>query len=322
MKTIKRAAALLMAALCLAGAFACGGSLPEDHKEGMLPTGLPADTREPAAETPEPTEPAEETPAAPVLTEGPTAAPTEAPKPTPAPTEAPKPTAEPTAKPTKTPKPTAEPTAKPTKTPKPTAKPTSTPKPSGSGDQSVFDDAAFIGNSLFEGLWKFGIITHGRFFTKVGLNVNTVMTAHIEGSSVPVIDELNTGSYGKVILLFGENEIGWPSQSTFMRRYAELLDAIWERQPHAEIYVCGMPPVTKARSDRNENGLTNENIVRTNAKFKQMAQEKGAYYIGLPSAMYDNDGALPAEASSDGIHLNLKYDRIWAEYITRKVNGN
>jgi hypothetical protein len=37
--------------------------------------------------------------------------------------------------------------------------------------------------------------------------------------------------------------------------------------------------------------------------------------------MFDEFGRLPDDASSDGQHPNLKYDRIWAEHICIKVMG-
>ena len=234
----------------------------------------------------------------------------------------------PTDVPEVTPAPTAAPTEVPTEPPateQPTEQATEqaqTPAPTqASGtepDQSVFDDAVFIGNSIFEGLYRFGIITHGRFYTKVGLNVNSVMTDHAEGSSVPVIDELNKGEVGKVIILLGTNELGWPS---FIQKYSDLLDAVWQRQPKAKIYVTALPPVTKQTSDTSTVGITNSNIVRMNSMLEELAGRKGAIFIDVPSSLYDESGALPADASSDGIHLNLKYDRLWADHITLRVMG-
>ena len=236
----------------------------------------------------------------------------------PVPTDVPDITPEPTAEPT--PVPTAAPTqTQEAQTGDPTAAPTQ--NAGVEADQSVFDDAVFIGNSIFEGLYRFGIITHGKFFTKVGLNVNSVMTDHAEGSTVPVIDELKEGSYGKVILLLGTNELGWPSYPTFIQKYSDLLDAIWQRQPGARIYITALPPVTKNVSETSTNGVNNSNISRMNAMLEELAQRRGAGFIEVPQSLYDPSGALPDEASSDGIHLNLKYDRIWAEHITLKVMG-
>lgn len=232
-----------------------------------------------------------------------------------------------------TPAPTAAPTPVPTEAPQ-TEQPSDSPAvtegiPSGDPtqsagtepDQTVFDDAVFIGNSIFEGLYRFGIITHGRFYTKVGLNVNSVMTDHAEGSTVPVIDELKNGEVGKVIILLGTNELGWPSYPTFIQKYSDLLDAVWQRQPGAKVYVTALPPVTKNTSDTSTNGITNSNIERMNGMLEELAAQKGAIFIPVPESLYDSNRALPDDASSDGIHLNLKYDRLWADHITLKVMG-
>lgn len=232
--------------------------------------------------------------------------PTDVPDFTPAPTEA------------ATPVPTEAPSASPTEG-EPTAEPTQ--NSGGEPDQAVFDDAVFIGNSIFEGLYRFGIISHGKFFTKVGLNVNSVMTDHADGSTVPVIDELNGIECGKVVILLGTNELGWPSYTTFIQKYSDLLDAVWERQPGARIYITGLPPVQKKVDDEDKNGINNANIRKMNSMLEELASRRGAVYIDVPAELYDSADCLPEDASSDGIHLNLKYDRIWADHITLKVMG-
>lgn len=230
-------------------------------------------------------------------------------------------TADPTADPTGTPGTTEGTTDVPTDAP--TDAPTVAPTQAGpiEPDQSVFDDAAFIGNSVFEGLYRFGIITHGAFFTKVGLNVNSVFTAHLDNSSVPIIDELNTGTYNKVILFFGSNELGWPSYPGFIEKYSTVIDAVWQRQPGCKIYICALLPTNKARDDKNENGFTNANINTMNGLIKDLCDRRGVTYIDVPAGMFDEYGRLPDDASSDGQHPNLKYDRIWAEHICLKVMG-
>ncbi len=296
---MKRITAILIFALTLFASCA-----PLAPKEAELPSAAPAATAEP-------TEPATESPTAEpteTATESPTAEPTSAP------TATPKPTAAPTAEPTATPKPTAKPTA----TPKPTAKPTQ--KPSAEPDQSIFDDAVFIGNSVLHGLWQFGVITHGDFITRVGLNVNTIYT-YTDDDGVILIDKLNGHHYGKVIINLGLNEVGWPSQDTFMKRYAKLIDDVRERAPGARIYIIAMTPVTKkySQSTGQENGINMENIRRTNERIRLMCAEKNAVFIDNPPELFDRDGYLPAEASADGVHFNIRYDRIWADHITLGV---
>ena len=344
-KNITRLACILLAALFCA-VFACAPKRPADPKQdaGIVPL-VPADTEHvtdepaessvtpsPSADGTEAPETTDELTAGPTeaITLSPTPAPTDTPEPTPAPTPeptpSPAPTNEPTAAPTPAPTPTPtavptpKPTAAPTATPKPTSAPISTPAPSGNPDQSVFDNCAFVGYSTFEGLHHFGIITHGHWFTRVGLNINTVYTTPTEHGSVPIIDELNTGSYEAVILMFGQNECGWPSLDSFITKYERLLHDIWTRQPNAVLFVTGIPPVSKAHSDEGHYGVTNPHINYINNGLSALCvRTPNAYFITVPPELIGSDGALPPNASSDGVHLNGTYLRIWANHITRFV---
>ncbi|MBQ1893023.1 MAG: hypothetical protein II155_02840 [Clostridia bacterium] len=204
-------------------------------------------------------------------------------------------------------------------TPAPTDRTTEPPDDPASADQSVFDDAAFIGNSVFEGFYRFGVITHGKFFTKVGLNVNSVYTDHTDTGTVPIIDEVGQGSYGKVIIQLGQNELAWPNTTAFIQKYSDLIDDIMLRQPGARVFIVALPPVTKAYNDADQTGVNNENITRMNGLLKELAIRRGVVFIEVPEELYDEAGALPEDASSDGLHLNLKYDRIWADHICLSV---
>ena len=195
-----------------------------------------------------------------------------------------------------------------------------TPIPAGQANQSIFDKCAFVGNSLFEALHAYGVVTHGAFFTTVGLNLNTVYTEPSTHGSVPVIDELNSGSYVGVLLMFGQNELGWPKPEAFIQKYAALIRDVKSRQPNARIFVTAMPPVTKALSDSSANGTTNANINYMNSLLANLSAQFGyCRFITVPDEMYDANDALPQQASGDGIHLNMTYSRIWANHICQAV---
>ena len=123
-----------------------------------------------------------------------------------------------------------------------------------------------------------------------------------------------------VLLMFGQNELGWPDMNVFIKKYANLIRDVKSRQPNARVFVTGMPPVTKALSDRNEDGVTNENINYVNSLLANLASQFGyCRYISAPDSMYDASGALPAVASGDGLHLNMTYSRIWTEHLIQAV---
>ncbi|MBO6062013.1 MAG: hypothetical protein J6P98_07900 [Clostridia bacterium] len=223
--------------------------------------------------------------------------------------------------PTEVPHVTEAPTAEPT--PETTPDNGATQPPAGTPDQSVFDDAVFIGNSVFDGLYMFGVITHGKFFTKTSLNVNSVYTEKVNGGSAPILDEVSQGSYKKAILLFGQNELGWPSMTAFIQKYSDLIDELRSRQPGITVYITLLPPISRAKEQESgELGITLANINKMNDLLVELAERRGAYYIDVPESMVGEGGYLPDDASSDGMHLNLAYDRIWADHITLTVMQN
>lgn len=182
-------------------------------------------------------------------------------------------------------------------------------------DYSCFDDCAFVGNSRVETIREYGILPNAAIFAKVGLDIRTVYTKSLQGSSVPVIDELNSGSYSKVFLMFGDNEIGWPYLNVFIEEYGRLVDEVAKRQPRAEIYLQSILPISASASRKKVDGLTNEKIDELNAMIKQLAADKGVHYINPAQAFKDSEGCLPESAASDGIHFGKKYCYIWLDYL-------
>lgn len=201
----------------------------------------------------------------------------------------------------------------------PTSAPTNVP---GQLNYGVFDSCCFVGNSIFEGLHLYGVIANGTWYTKVGLNILTVYNTPVIGGTVPIIDELNQGSYKGILLMFGQNECGWPDLNNFINKYETLLADVWAKQPQAKLFLMGITPVSKKVSDKGKNGVTNANINTINEGLEALAaRTANAYYISVPQQFYGSNGALVEEASSDGVHLTVAYMKIWADHICRIVGG-
>ena len=184
-------------------------------------------------------------------------------------------------------------------------------------DLSCFDNTAFIGNSRFISFRNYALVKNA--YAVVGLNVDTVFTKSVSGSSVTVINELNGKSFDKVILMFGDNECGWPNQDVFINRYAKVIDAVKERNPHAEIYLHAILPVSADTSAKNEYGCNNITIAALNKKIEQLAADEEINFINAPTCILDSDGALLPGTASDGIHLNKKYSEIWLREIAKNI---
>lgn len=197
----------------------------------------------------------------------------------------------------------------------------SVPSPWKTVDESYFEDAVFIGDSRTQGFHIQSGITKASFLTAKGLMVNTAMSKPVIGSgdsAVTVIDALKRKPYGKVYVMLGINELGWPSEEDFITTYARLVDKIMDRQPDATLYIQSIIYVSEEKSLRDPI-YNNGNIRRFNELIQAMAEEKGAVYIDLNEALSDRKGNLHPEASFDGVHLNPDYCKIWYGFLKMRA---
>lgn len=210
--------------------------------------------------------------------------------------------------------PTQTPSAAPTQTP--SAPPKSTAA-SGTG-QEDFSDAVFIGDSRTVGLQQNGALANAKFFCGTGLNVETAMTKPVvtlaDGSKGTVVDALRQTPCRRVYVMFGVNELGWPSAGSFKKKYVELIQALRQAQPEAEIYVQSILPISKEKSDSSEM-YKQSKINDFNQALLQMASEEGVRYLNVASVVTGSDGYLPKEAATDGVHLTKSYCKKWVDYL-------
>ena len=211
-------------------------------------------------------------------------------------------------------------TVSPTQTPMPTAAPTATPKStaaSGTG-QEDFSDAVFIGDSRTVGLQQNGGLANAKFFCGTGLNVETAMTKPVvtlaDGSKGTVVDALRQTPCQRVYVMFGVNELGWPSAGSFKKKYVELIQALGQAQPEAEIYVQSILPISKEKSESSEI-YKQSKINDFNQALLQMASEEGVHYLNVASVVTGSDGYLPKDAATDGVHLTKSYCKKWVDYL-------
>lgn len=241
-----------------------------------------------------------------------------APSPTAAPAEL---VAEPSPEPTPTPAPT------PTPTPAPTPEPTPTP-PSYTGpdlpereraDDEFFADALFVGNSLVHGLWGYGGINSATYCAATSasvVNLDRVKNEAFWGDrayAATISYGVTQGSFGKIYVLLGINEIGFETED-FIALYSNVLDMLSAAHPDAEIYIMGLTPITEKK---NAGGypFTMERVLSYNEALCALAKEREYWYVDLVELFADESGFMPAEISTDGIHLVQEEYARWGEYL-------
>lgn len=183
-----------------------------------------------------------------------------------------------------------------------------------------FSKALFIGDSRTQGFMLYSGLTEARYYTGVGLNVDTafkkaVVTGENGGEiTIPQALEAEAGRYNKVYLGFGVNELGWIYSDVFIQKYQELIQLIRTYQPDAKIYLQSIMPVTAERS-ASDVVFNNPHIAEYNVLLQDLATQANVTYVDLFPAVADAAGCLPADAASDGIHLNKSYVLKWLEYL-------
>lgn len=184
-------------------------------------------------------------------------------------------------------------------------------------DESYFDDAVFIGNSRSEGIKLYSIIKNATVYATRGLDVSNISKERFIGDGkLTVMEALGKKQFGKVYIMLGLNELGWPSADKFANKYAEVIDQIRALQPNAQIYVQSIFPVS-AKKSASDKIYNNSNVALFDQAVRAMCQEKQLYYVNVAEALVDETGALPEDAGKDGIHINKQTYERWHNYILK-----
>lgn len=191
------------------------------------------------------------------------------------------------------------------------------PEPRELTDEERFGDAAFVGDSRTDGFRLYSGLREGTYFCAVGANVSSVMTKPTQegpDGKETILDALSRQDCGKIYIMLGVNELGWYRTEDFTDQYAKVIDRVRADHPDAVIAIESILPVSAAQ-DQKRSYVNNARIREFNALLCALAEEKGCVYLDPASAVMDETGALPAEWTTDGVHLNAAGCGAWLEYL-------
>ena len=196
---------------------------------------------------------------------------------------------------------------------------------SGRVDDSYFSDALFVGDSRMQGFVLYSGLSNVKSYTSVGLAVDTAYSkkfVQLDGKELTLAEALQqtAPNFGKIYLLFGMNELGWGTWSVFVSKYGGLIDLIQQANPNAVIYLESLIPLTAEKSAKSD-WLNNDHVNSFNKMIWQLAADKGVYYLNTAAGLAGEDGTLPGDASTDGVHLNKEACGKWLEYLKTHTVG-
>lgn len=227
--------------------------------------------------------------------------------------------------------PSASPTPEATPTPTPTPEPTPTPVPALDFTQPVpeseevemeyFEDALFIGDSRTDGLRLYSGIQGADFYCYKGLTIFEVderKIVELNGNSYSVVEALEKGpQYAKIYISLGVNELGYYNDNAYHQAFSEFLDTVKALQPNAIIYLENLVPVNpqKCAEYKQPSYVNNDRVAAYNAIYPQLATEHQVALLDVASALSDENGILPADATADGVHFTKAWYQKWLAYL-------
>lgn len=185
-------------------------------------------------------------------------------------------------------------------------------------EDSWFEDSAVIGHSLMEGFEGFAKVDADiHFFTDTGISAERAADYSKfdlpDGGTGTLADGLRQKEFSKIYIMLGVNEIT-TSKDKLKQDMAAVIQIIRDDQPEGvPIYVLNLTPTTKARSDSSD--FNQKNVKRLNEALAELCEEQECYLVDLWSCFADEDGYLPEEKSTDGVHLKAAQYRVMADFL-------
>ncbi len=199
-------------------------------------------------------------------------------------------------------------------------------------DDSFFDDAVFIGDSIslklqryvqymrksdpsFMGKAKFlvaGSLGSGNALWKVS---DESVHPSYQGTKMRLEDSVALTGAKKVYIMLGINDVTLHGVEGSVENMKTLIGLILKKSPEVEIYVQSATPRIAAM----KNNPTNMALFEYDLRLYEMCVEQGWNFVDVASVMRDGKGNLPDAYCSDaptmGMHFTNEACQVWVDYL-------
>ena len=185
---------------------------------------------------------------------------------------------------------------------------------------AYFDDAVVIGCSLTTGIQLYYSLPDTTVLASVGININNIFTNEVisdgNGGQQTILDAAKDIQPAKIYTMLGTNGLKGLGPEETVRYYRQLVQQLKADHPDSIIYVQSLMPINEEIFAANYGyELTNAEIDECNELLMQMAGEEEVYFVNCAEAIKDENGELPAEFTTDGLHFRGEYYNKWIDYL-------
>lgn len=189
-------------------------------------------------------------------------------------------------------------------------------------DEAYLTSSVFIGDSITTGLSGYHFVPDENVLADIGLRIDNITDKTVSNprysEPVDVMTAISSIQPENVYILLGSNGVSWLDGDKMYTAYSDFVDSIREALPNADIYIISITPVgtMKENIESVDSGrVLNSEIDAFNERLFNLANEKGVAYLDVNSELKDENGKLPDDVTSDGMHFNKKTYEKFVEYI-------
>lgn len=174
------------------------------------------------------------------------------------------------------------------------------------GDDYI-NETLFIGDSNTVRMMNYGFTSLENTLAVTGMGIQSVKSLkciEFEGTKSPVtiIEAIKIMQPRRIIMTYGTNNAGGMDTDSFIRKYKDVISAVKEAYPYADILINSVPPFHKINQYPS---LKVEKINAYNEALMKMADELGLKYLDSASLLKNADGYAKDEYTvNDGIHIS------------------
>lgn len=191
-------------------------------------------------------------------------------------------------------------------------------------DQSYLEECVFVGDSISTGFSGYGFVSEKNVFAKTSMRIDLINSTPLDTfyGNILAVNAIKAAKAQNVYVMLGSNGMGWINNVAMIDDYGVFISNIKSVVPDAKIYLISVPPVTAEREQIatvEEGQILNSTINEYNTMLLELANDNNVYYLDVHSVLVNQNGMLPSEESTDGMHFTKKtYEKV-IDYILSHV---
>ncbi len=121
-----------------------------------------------------------------------------------------------------------------------------------------------------------------------------------------------------IFLMIGVNDFLFTDKSEIIENYTNIVQQIKTETPNSQLFIQSVLPIN---TNVKNTVFNNKEIKLLNQSLQQLAQKEGLIYIDIHQLLANEKGALAANFTADGVHINGAAYTIWKDTVSPYITA-